>query len=239
MIRCMQNTALQIELDELDTPSIWPWVIAVSALILLIVSVRSDLNQIPRTLSQQALSTAQTLGAADIDVSVDGRDLALTGDLQPGIDRDGLVRQINDIPGVRIVVDDMTEFDPQEQARFELLGFKEGLENVDLSQVAFERGSASLTANSRDALLQLVLVLRTYPQFRIRVSGHTDNTGRAEVNLRISRQRASAVADFLIDHNVGENQVVAQGYGATRPVADNSTEAGRAANRRIEINYVN
>jgi len=235
----MQNAALPIELHEQDTPSIWPWVVGAIALILLCVAIRSDLKQIPRSLSRQANVATQSVGASNIDISVDGRDLAMTGTLNAGVDRDALVEQIRAIDGVRIVVDDMKEFDPQQQANFDRLGFKKGLESIDFSRVAFERGSTSLTPDSQAALMQLVQVLRTYPQFRIRVSGHTDNTGRAEVNLRISRQRASSVADFLVDNNVNANQIIAQGYGATRPIADNSTEAGRTANRRIEISYVN
>ncbi len=234
----MQNAAHPIELNEFDTPSIWPWIIGSIALILLTVSVRSDLNHITRSISFQAHEIAQSLGASNIEIEVDGRDIAMSGTLEAGVDRDALVQSVGALNGVRVVVDDMEEFDPSELARIELLGFKEGLESIDFSQVAFERGSASLTSDSRDALLQLVQVLRTYPQFRIRVAGHTDNTGRAEVNLRISRQRASSVADFLVDHNIKASQIIAQGYGATRPIADNSTEAGRTANRRIEISHV-
>ena len=234
----MQNAAYPIELNDAETPSIWPWVIGSIAFILLTVSVRSDLDHITRSISFQAHETAQTLGASNIQIDVDGRDIAMSGTLEAGVDRDALVQNVSALDGVRVVVDDMEEFDPSELARIELLGFKEGLESIDFSQVAFERGSASLTSDSRDALLQLVQVLRTYPQFRIRVAGHTDNTGRAEVNLRISRQRASSVADFLVDHNINANQIIAQGYGATRPIADNSTDAGRAANRRIEISHV-
>ncbi len=235
----MQNAALPIEFQENDTPGIWPWVIGAVALILLTVSVRSDLKNIPRSLSRQAHVVAESAGATTIDLHMDGRDLALSGTLNHGVPRDALVTRLASIDGVRVVVDDMTEFDPAEQARLELSSFKAALSSIDFSQVAFERGSASLTANSRSALLQLAQILQAYPQYRVRVSGHTDNTGRAEVNLRISRQRASSVADFLTDNRVNPNQIIAQGYGATRPIADNSTEAGRAANRRIEINYVN
>jgi len=235
----MQNVALPIELHEHDTPSIWPWVIGAIALILLCVSVRSDLKTIPRSLSRQAHTTAESLGATAIDLKMDGRDLSLSGTLNPGVAREPLVTQLDKIEGIRVVVDNMKEFDPAEQARLELAGFKQSLSGIDFTQVAFERGSASLTATSRSALLQLAQVLKAYPQYRVRVSGHTDNTGRAEVNLRISRQRASSVADFLLDSGVNQNQIIAQGYGATRPIADNSTEAGRAANRRIEITYVN
>lgn len=235
----MQNALNPIELQEDESPSIWPWIIGTIALILLIVSLLSNLKHIPRSLSLQAHSVAQSVGASEVDITVDGRDLAMSGTLSSTIDRDGLVKSIRGIDGVRIVVDGMEEFDPQEQAQLDRLGFKDNLATIDFSRVAFERGSASLTPNSRAALQQLVQLLRTNPQFRIRVSGHTDNTGRAEVNLRISRQRAGSVADYLLDNGVNADQIVAQGYGATRPIADNSTEAGRSANRRIEVNYVN
>lgn len=235
----MLNVAPPIELNEYDTPGIWPWVIGAVALILLSVSVRSNLHDIPRSLSRQAHVVAESLGATAIDLKMDGRDLALSGTLNLGVSREPIVDGLSSIDGVRVVVDDMKEFDPAEQARLQLLSFKQALASIDFTQVAFERGSASLTTNSRSALLQLAQILKAYPQYRIRVSGHTDNTGRAEVNLRISRQRSSSVADYLIDNNINPNQIIAQGYGATRPIADNSTETGRAANRRIEINYVN
>lgn len=235
----MQNAAFPIEPYEQSSSSIWPWVVGAIALILLCVSVGSDLQQIPRSLSRQANIATHSAGAADVDIVVDGRDLAMTGTLHTGFDRDSLVETIRNIDGVRIVIDDMEEFDPQQQEKIARLGFTQSLESIDFSAIAFERGSASLTADSQAALLQLVQVLRTYPQFRIRVSGHTDNTGRAEVNMRISRQRASSVAEFLVQNSIDANRIIAQGYGATRPAADNSTEAGRTANRRIEVSYVN
>lgn len=235
----MQEAAFSIEPHERLTMSIWPWVIGAIALILLCISVRSNLHQIPSSLSRQANIATQSAGASDIDIVVDGRDLAMAGTLNTDVDRNKLVGTIRDIDGVRIVVDDMQEFDPLQQGKIDRLGFKEGLDGINFSAVAFERGSASLTVSSQAALFELVEVLRTYPQFRIRVSGHTDNTGRAEVNMRISRERASSVANFLVDNNINANRIIAQGYGATRPIADNSTEAGRTANRRIEVSYVN
>jgi len=235
----MQNAALPEELQDKDNLSVWPWVIGAIALILLCVSVRSDLQRIPRSLSLQANIAAQSAGASDIDIIVNGRDLAMAGTLNSDIDRDVLVNEIQDINGVRIVVDDMNEFDPQQQLQLERVSFKEDLGNIDFSEVSFDRGSASLTPDSQAALLQLVQLLGKNPQFRVRVSGHTDNTGRAEVNLRISRQRASSVANFLIDNGIDADRIISQGYGATQPIADNSTEAGRTANRRIEISYVN
>jgi len=235
----MQNAALSEELRDKDNASIWPWVIGAIALILLCISVRLDLQKIPRSLSRQANIATQSAGASNVDIVVDGRDLAMAGTLNTDIDRDALVAEIQNIDGVRIVVDDMKEVDPQQKLQLDRLDFKKGLDGIDFSKVSFDRGSASLTADSQAALLQLAQVLRTYPQFRIRISGHTDNTGRAEVNLRISRQRASSVANFLVDNGIDTDRIIAQGYGATRPIEDNSTEAGRTANRRIEISYVN
>jgi len=235
----MQNAGMPIELREQDAPGIWPWIIGVVAFILLTVSVRTDLKQIPLSLSRQAHTLAASQEAPNININVDGRDLAMSGTLSPGVDRDSLVQSISSIEGVRVVVDDMTEFNPEERARLELLGFKQSLHQIDFSQVSFERGSAQLTTTSQSALLQLVQLLKAYPQYRVRVGGHTDNTGRAEVNLRISRERAGSVADFLLDGGVSAQQLISQGYGATRPIADNATEAGRTANRRIEVSYVN
>ncbi len=234
----MRNTVLPIDLKEDDNQGIWPWVIAAVTLTLLAVSLRSEVSQIPRSILSQAHTVVNRADVGKINVDVDGRDLTVNGTINPGAPRDAFVESLARINGVRVVNDDMREFDPRAQAKLQQQKFQSLLTSLDLSKVAFEQGSASLTQDGEQALRQLVQVLRAYPQFRVRISGHTDNTGRAEVNLRISRQRARAVADFLATQRVNPTQLISQGYGATRPIADNSTESGRAANRRIEISYV-
>ena len=238
MIRGMQETALHLEIPKQDQPSIWPWVVGAIAAVLLVINVLQLTKQIPHSLYNKAQSTLNSAGIEGALVSVDGRDLVLSGTVSQTVNRDALAQILTNIDGVRVVEDNMSTFDPKKallQAQQEFLA---GLANVDTSQVAFEPGSVSLTAESRNSLAQLVQLLRAYPDFKIRVAGHTDNTGRPEVNLRISKQRAQAVANYLLQRSVGRDQVIAQGYGATRPIASNEAEEGRARNRRIEIQLI-
>jgi OOP family OmpA-OmpF porin len=69
---------------------------------------------------------------------------------------------------------------------------------------------------------------------RIQISGHTDNVGNPQRNRALSQSRAEAVRAYLVEHGIDGSRVEAIGYGDTRPVASNDTEAGRQQNRRIE-----
>jgi outer membrane protein OmpA-like peptidoglycan-associated protein len=102
--------------------------------------------------------------------------------------------------------------------------------------INFERAKADLTADSTQTLRDLVEVANECPAFNIEIEGHTDAEGTDERNQRLSDRRARAVADFLIQNGVSAKRLSTTGYGATRPIADNATEAGRAKNRRIEFN---
>ena len=82
---------------------------------------------------------------------------------------------------------------------------------------------------------QLGYSITQYPNTIVRVEGHTDSTGSASLNQRLSENRASSVANYLMQRGVPSNRIEAAGYGFSRPVADNSTEYGRAQNRRVEI----
>jgi outer membrane protein OmpA-like peptidoglycan-associated protein len=102
--------------------------------------------------------------------------------------------------------------------------------------INFERAKADLTADSTQTLRDLVEVANECPAFSIEIEGHTDAEGTDERNQRLSDRRARAVADFLVQNGVSARRLSTIGYGATRPIADNATEAGRAKNRRIEFN---
>lgn len=238
MICGMQEHALQLELPKQDQHSIWPWIVGAIAAVLLLINVVQLTEKIPQSLYNNAQTVISEAGINGALVSVDGRDLILSGTVSQTLDRDAFAQTLADIDGVRIVEDNMSSFDPEEAQRQAQQDFLSALAAVDTSQVAFEPGSVSLTASSKTSLAQLVQLLRAYPQFKIRIAGHTDNTGRPEVNLRISKQRAQAVANYLLQRRVGRDQVIAQGYGAIRPIANNEDKAGRARNRRIEINLI-
>lgn len=99
----------------------------------------------------------------------------------------------------------------------------------------FETGSAVLSEDGMAVLDQAAELLLAGPNVIIRVEGHTDSVGSRESNQILSEARAQAVVDYLVAQGVDPSQLIAIGYGETQPIADNSTEEGRAQNRRIEF----
>jgi OmpA-OmpF porin, OOP family len=110
-----------------------------------------------------------------------------------------------------------------------------GATAMDFDRISFETGSAKLTAESADQLHNIATILRAYPNATVMVSGHTDNVGNEQANRNLSTARAKAVANSLISDGVESDRVSAEGYGSLKPVASNSTEAGRARNRRVTL----
>ena len=81
-------------------------------------------------------------------------------------------------------------------------------------------------------------MIKDAPAIRVRIEGHTDNLGKLKTNLRVSQARADAVKAFLVKQGVEAKQLSALGYGPTRPIASNSTRAGKSLNRRVEFRIV-
>jgi outer membrane protein OmpA-like peptidoglycan-associated protein len=100
--------------------------------------------------------------------------------------------------------------------------------------IEFANASATISAKSAPLLDRLAKEARACPG-NIRIEGHTDNIGRANFNLRLSDDRAAEVRAALIQRGVPAERLQSEGFGATRPVADNHTTEGRAKNRRIEF----
>jgi outer membrane protein OmpA-like peptidoglycan-associated protein len=110
-----------------------------------------------------------------------------------------------------------------------------GETNITLDRISFDADSAVLTSESSAQLDNIATILRAYPQAHVAVVGHTDNVGNEAENVVLSRARANTVAAKLTADGVQPQRVHAEGYGSQRPMADNSTEAGRAQNRRVEL----
>jgi outer membrane protein OmpA-like peptidoglycan-associated protein len=102
-------------------------------------------------------------------------------------------------------------------------------------EVFFEYNSSVLKRELQAKLDTISQILMKYPQFKATISGHTDNTGNETYNLKLSEKRAENVASYLIDAGIAPDRVTFVGYGSYLPVGDNSTEAGRRKNRRVEI----
>lgn len=106
---------------------------------------------------------------------------------------------------------------------------------VNMSDVLFAFNKYDLKSEAREKLAKVSGILLAYPDLKTQVEGYTDNIGSDEYNQKLSEERANAVRDYLVSQGVPEDNITAQGYGKTHPVADNSTNAGRAQNRRVEL----
>lgn len=112
---------------------------------------------------------------------------------------------------------------------------KKGL--LVLYGIHFDVDKATLTPESVQVLERLATVIRERPGLNLEIAGHTDSDGTGEYNLQLSQNRAQAVVDWLNEHGIS-NKLSARGYGESSPVASNTTNEGKAANRRVEIRVI-
>lgn len=118
-------------------------------------------------------------------------------------------------------------------ARVERVG--EGIVIEFTNDILFGFDSSSLSSEARENLGKLATILEKYPDTDVEVHGHTDSQGAASYNQNLSVQRASSVADYLITSGVKNTRLTVIGFGEEQPKTTNDTEAGRAANRRVEF----
>jgi OmpA-OmpF porin, OOP family len=113
--------------------------------------------------------------------------------------------------------------------------YKDGQLEI-LDSVNFEHNSTELRPESRGLLDQVAQTLRENPEIKkVRVEGHTDDTGPRDVNLRLSRARANAVRTYLINKGVNSDRLSAEGYGPDKPIQEGTTDEARKSNRRVEF----
>jgi outer membrane protein OmpA-like peptidoglycan-associated protein len=111
-------------------------------------------------------------------------------------------------------------------------------DNITLNMpgnITFATNSAEINPSFYRVLNSVNLVVKEYPKTLIEVAGHTDNTGSAEYNQKLSERRANAVAQYLEGQGLRSDRVMTVGAGETHPVASNTTPEGRQANRRVEL----
>jgi outer membrane protein OmpA-like peptidoglycan-associated protein len=111
-------------------------------------------------------------------------------------------------------------------------------DNITLNMpgnITFKSNSAELDPSFYKVLNSVNVVVKKYNKTVVEVAGHTDNTGAADYNQKLSERRADSVAQYLESQGLANNRVVTVGAGESRPVADNATPEGRQANRRVEL----
>jgi outer membrane protein OmpA-like peptidoglycan-associated protein len=106
---------------------------------------------------------------------------------------------------------------------------------VSMPDVLFDFNKYTLKPEARERLARISGIVLAYPDLHLNIEGYTDSIGSDEYNQILSEKRAATVRDYLISSGVSINNVVAQGFGKTNPVADNSTPAGRKLNRRVDM----
>lgn len=111
--------------------------------------------------------------------------------------------------------------------------------SVAVYGITFDTGKATINPQSETVLNEIVTLMKDNGEWRFEVQGHTDNVGAAAANATLSQQRAAAVVSWLTKNGVEASRLVAKGYGDTAPVADNTSDEGRAKNRRVELKKIN
>jgi len=107
---------------------------------------------------------------------------------------------------------------------------------IVLKNIFFETNKSTLNPASRIELDKVVQLMTDNPTMKILISGHTDNVGKAADNTKLSLDRAQAVVNYLLgSQKIAKERLTAKGWGAAKPIAENSTESGRARNRRTEL----
>lgn len=107
-----------------------------------------------------------------------------------------------------------------------------------LEGASFATASDKLLKGADQKLAEVLAVAKRYPNVKLEVSGHTDSQNKTGRNQILSERRAAAVKAYLVKNGIAADRIVSAGYADTKPVADNNTAQGRAANRRVEVRYV-
>ncbi|GAB3894229.1 OmpA family protein [Spirosoma agri] len=104
-----------------------------------------------------------------------------------------------------------------------------------LQAIQFVQSQAEFLPGAQDALDQLVTFMRDRPTVEIELAGHTDNQGDFDQNVQLSKKRVDLVKEYLVKNGIATNRIATRGYGPTRPIASNKSEATRKLNRRVEM----
>jgi len=211
-------------------------------------NIAIDVAASPAPWAGKLALVADYLKTPGVRLTFDGKKVTIDGSM-PQTDIDGLIMRLTTQLGDDLSVDSKaTAVEPPERdnakaavalEQVKQAGATNGQALVDalnLSVVHFRMGSAELSTDSLDILAKAAEAINAAPEgTRIEIGGHTDNVGPPARNLQLARERATAVRNELMRRGVKGVVLDAKGYGNARPIAPNSTDAGRQTNRRMEF----
>ena len=151
-----------------------------------------------------------------------------------GVSRDGFTLKVSTWGGTRINGIGGYWLAEAEVLKLEEEEIKVG-ETIQLNNITFEYNKATLKSDSYEELDKVADYLANNSSVEIELSGHTDDVGSDEFNLKLSQERADAVVAYLVSKGIDASRLTAKGYGKSKPIASNSTEYGREQNRRVEF----
>lgn len=153
----------------------------------------------------------------------------------PDGDQDGVPDHEDDCPEAKETINGSDDDDGCPDTGDPRVIYEDGEFKI-LDAVQFEHGSAKVTQESHSLLDQVALMIKAHPQLgKVRIEGHTDDTGPEDVNQRLSEQRANSVRQYLINKGVSPKRLSAKGYGESKPLDDSTSDAARAKNRRVQF----
>ncbi len=178
-------------------------------------------------------------------ISVDGRDVLLTGPANSAQVSDASVKLAESVDGVRVVHTQITDAQPDASTvtapptvggPIEAVQSQGKLDSILQNDVVeFNPASAELTAHGRQVLDQVAPVLLASPTLDCEIQGHTDSQGNPDANKDLSYRRAIATKNYLVNKGITPERLTTEGFGDTKPIASNDTPEGRRKNRRINF----
>jgi len=155
---------------------------------------------------------------------------------EPGVKQPIVIRFGQPVIGVDVISSRQADFRPVEIKAPEMAKALSATGKIDIYGILFDVDKTELKPESRATLEEVAKLLKSDPSLRIEVAGHTDNTGGADHNMKLSVGRAAAVVNALVgSYGIDKMRLQPQGYGGTKPVAPNDNDQGRAKNRRVEL----
>ncbi len=259
----MANILKEQDFNENDTMRFGIFFGLLALIVLLIAGFGWESKSIQSSLLSRTQSELANQNLAWVNASMDGRDLTVRGIPPNEAAQQRATQVINSISGIRVVHNFLGVADSSPKMA-EMAGLqkdnvgvsKSPIENsllIDANlttatlckeslhsafnneKIQFQINTSETMASSNELLTRLYEASHKCKGINLTIAGYTDSQGSADLNLKLSQARATAIKSYLVKRGIAKNLLNTVGYGESKPIADNNTRSGRAKNRRIEI----